>query len=423
MHALHVAGDTLVAIALAGSLFFSIDPSAARGKVLLYLVLTMAPFAVVAPLIGPAIDRVKGGGRVMMVASAGGRALACGLMITNLDSLALFPLAFAVLVLGKSYQVTKSSLVPTVVASDAELVEANSKLGLISGAVGFIAAIPGVLLSLAGAEYVVALAAVVFAVGVVAALALPRTTVATAAIEQAEKEELRSAGILLAASAMALVRGTVGFLTFLIAFWFRRTDTPSIWFGVVLAFSAIGGLTGSALGPVIRRHAREEVMLLGVLAGTGAAALLSLLIGGRPGAAVLAGWVGFAASSGKLAFDAIVQRDAPDANRGRSFARFETRFQLVWVTAATTPVLFPGGIPQAIGYLVIAGGCAAGVATYVIGLRSLRSTGRPPTPLRTKARKVVSARIAEHKRRTRPDGDPMAPPPGDWPAPDRRSST
>src|SRR5690349_8065938 len=52
-HALLGAGDTLVALALAGSLFFSISPDAARGRVALYLVLTMAPFAVVAPLIGP----------------------------------------------------------------------------------------------------------------------------------------------------------------------------------------------------------------------------------------------------------------------------------------------------------------------------------------------------------------------------------
>ena len=36
----------------------------------------------------------------------------------------------------------------------------------------------------------------------------------------------------------------------------------------------------------------------------------------------------------KLAFDSIVQRDAPDANRGRSFAKFETRFQIIWVVGA-----------------------------------------------------------------------------------------
>ena len=57
-----VAGDALIALALAGSLFFDIDPNAARWKVALYLALTMAPFAVVAPLIGPALDRLGAGG-------------------------------------------------------------------------------------------------------------------------------------------------------------------------------------------------------------------------------------------------------------------------------------------------------------------------------------------------------------------------
>ena len=47
VHVLAVAGDTLVTMALAGSLFFSISPHAARNRVALYLLLTMAPFAVV----------------------------------------------------------------------------------------------------------------------------------------------------------------------------------------------------------------------------------------------------------------------------------------------------------------------------------------------------------------------------------------
>ena len=58
-HAMSAAGDGAVAIALAGSLFFSLDYEAARWRVVLYLVLTLLPFTVVAPLIGPAIDRLK----------------------------------------------------------------------------------------------------------------------------------------------------------------------------------------------------------------------------------------------------------------------------------------------------------------------------------------------------------------------------
>ena len=54
-----LAGDTLVTISLAGSLFFSISPHEAKSKVFLYLVLTLAPFSIVAPFLGPLIDRSR----------------------------------------------------------------------------------------------------------------------------------------------------------------------------------------------------------------------------------------------------------------------------------------------------------------------------------------------------------------------------
>src|SRR5918998_1339367 len=119
-HALGMAGDALVTMALAGSLFFSISPGAARGRVALYLILTMAPFAVVAPLIGPLLDRKRGGRRMMVIVSSAGRALACVFMVQNLESVLLFPLAFTVLVLSKAYFVTKSALVPTTVRGERE---------------------------------------------------------------------------------------------------------------------------------------------------------------------------------------------------------------------------------------------------------------------------------------------------------------
>ncbi len=73
-HVLSTAGDTLVTISLAGSLFFSISPEAAKSKVILYLLLTMAPLAVVAPLMGPVIDKSRGARRALVVASTSLRA-------------------------------------------------------------------------------------------------------------------------------------------------------------------------------------------------------------------------------------------------------------------------------------------------------------------------------------------------------------
>ena len=42
-HALAASGDGAIALALAGSIFFNISPSAARTSIALYLVLTIAP--------------------------------------------------------------------------------------------------------------------------------------------------------------------------------------------------------------------------------------------------------------------------------------------------------------------------------------------------------------------------------------------
>src|SRR4029079_2814804 len=95
-----------------------------------------------APFIGPFIDRAPGGRRLIMQLTAVGRALLFAIMIFHLDDLLLFPLSFGVMILQKTYSVSRSALIPTVVNNKTELVEANSKLGLISGAVGAIAAAP-----------------------------------------------------------------------------------------------------------------------------------------------------------------------------------------------------------------------------------------------------------------------------------------
>lgn len=366
-HALSTAGDTLVATALAGSLFFSISPDAARTRVALYLVLTMAPFALVAPLIGPWIDRKAGGRRTMVLLSCAVRAGVCLLMTDDMNGLLLFPEAFAVLVLGKGYQVARASLVPGLVRDESQLVEANSKLVLISGVVGLIAAVPGVALLQLGPSWVLGAATIVFAAGTLTAYRIPRTRVAVERAGPVERAELRGAGILLAASAMAVLRGVVGFLAFLVAFALRGDGAPAWWFGVVLAASALGALAGAGVAPRLRRVVVEERILLGCLVVVAGSALAMLWLDGRLGAAVLAAVVGLGATAGKLCFDSIVQRDAPDANQGRSFARFETRFQLVWVAGAFVPVVLP--VPLPVGYVGIVVTTAAAAFLYATGRR------------------------------------------------------
>lgn len=417
VHAFSVAGDALIAVALANSLFFSIDPTQARWKVALYLVLTMAPFAVVSPLIGPAIDRAKSGRKWMVVGSAGLRVVICIFMVGDLDSLLLFPEAFAILVLGKGYQVAKSAIVPTTVRTDAELVEANSKLSLISGLAGFAAVVPGlILLKLGGSEWVIGLAAMVFTVAALAATRLPATPIAVEPVNEAERSELHSTGIQLAAGGMGLLRGVVGFLAFLLAFELRRNDDPTWHFGVIVAASAVGGLIGAGLAPRIRQTTVEEDMLIGSLGFTVVVALLAAWAGGLTGYAVIALAVGLTAGTAKLAFDSIVQRDAPDANRGRTFARFETKFQIIWVLGAFIPVLLP--IPARLGLLMVAVVAAFAAASYLVGRRAAREQasrpasrrGREPQPPASVLSSVRGA-IGHHRavRKARAEAKPENP--------------
>ena len=369
-HAFAVAGDSLVTMALAGSLFFSISPGEARGRVALSLVLTIAPFAVVAPLLGPILDRVRGGRRLIVFGAAGGRAAAAVVAARVIDGLLLFPVAFVLLVLSKAHAVAKSSLVPTVVESKEELVEANSRLALLSAVVGLVAAIPGVaVLKLLGSDWVMRAAALSFSACAVTSLRVVQVRPDDPAVRAAASAELRDAGIRLAGTAMGVLRGSVGFLTFLLAFGLRRDGAPAWVFGAVLVASIAGTLVGNAVAPAVRRSMVEERLLAGSLGVVVAAGLTAAYLGGRVGGAAAAALLGVAASGGKLAFDSLVQRDAPDAAQGRWFARFEAVFQLAWVAGALLPVAFPVGFT--VGYLTLALAASAAVFVYVSGLRAV----------------------------------------------------
>ncbi|MEO6987303.1 MAG: MFS transporter [Aquihabitans sp.] len=339
-HAASAMGDAMVAASLAGSLFFTLPAGDARTPVLRYLVITMLPFALLSPAIGPLIDRMKGGHRLMVIASTVGRAAASYLMATQVqsESLIFFFYALCLLVFQKAYQVGRSALVPTVVSNPTELVEANSKLALLSGIAGFVGVIPAVILLQIGPEWSLGLAMVTYVVAGALATRIQPVLVAKESADVSERIELRGATIIMAGTAMGLIRASVGFLTLLIAFDFRGGDREPWQFALVGGVSVLSQLLGAAAGPRIRKVTSEENLLTGVLALVAVGGFLALLLGDVAGATVLGASIGFAAGGGKLAFDSILQRDAPDANRGRAFARFETRFQIMWVVGALVPV-------------------------------------------------------------------------------------
>lgn len=391
-HALVTAGDAAMVVALADSFFFDVDPNGARSKVLGFLLVSFAPFLLVAPFIGPAIDRVRGGRRMIVQGVTLARVLAQVLMVALGDGFALFPLVFVSLVLQKTYAVSRAALVPSVVRDDAELVEANSKLGVIAGVVSTVAVLPAGLLQLAiGSAATFTYGAIVFAAAFVASLQLTRETppqvIPTTARLDGEPVSFAAPTLTLAAAGMMIMRAAVGFMLFHLAFWFRTLDNGDVLLAAAVGCGSLGVFIGNSLGPRVRGMLHEERMLTLALAIPAAAGLAGALLGGTTAGIAVAVTVNFAAAIGRLAFDSLVQRDGPQANRGQAFARFETEFQLAWVVAAVLPVLIE--MPGRLGLLLVGAVGAASVVNFRIGLHA--ADGRTERAA-TRARRVPRVR-------------------------------
>jgi MFS family permease len=420
-HAASICGDVCLTVSLAGSLFFSVSPGQSREKVLLYLIITMAPFAVIAPLLSPLLDRIRGGRRLMILATCAVRGVLCLFIAryvnaSGAEALLIYPLAFGLLVMQKTYSIARSALVPSLVGGERELVTANSRLAIIAVVGGFVGALPAIgAYKLFGAEGSLILAALVYALAAMLSWQIPRVEREQVGPDtELEKEELHAPSIILAGSAMGLLRGAVGFLTFFLAFGLRYNDEAPWVFGLVLVLSGVGGFIGNILAPHLRKIAREEVILAGslVLPAVGclfAARSASLAMTTFGALLIAAG-----AAAGRVAFDSLLQRDAPDAIRGRSFARFETRFQITWVAGALIPVAIPPVYQDLrIGLFVLAIGLGFAGLSYIAGMRAAREAVARRRRRMERTRETVErgfraglARLRHPGRRARTSGEP-----------------
>ena len=365
-----MAGDTLVTVSLAGSLFFSVSPTEAKSKVLAYLLITIAPFAVVSPILGPLIDRSANGRRILVAISAGLRALLCWSMATHLNSLWLFPEAFLVLISSKLYVVTRGALVPEMARTDqfrehtSNVGESgwptqdeeeeqgfagfNAQLTLLGTFVGLIAGSIGAgLLKGVGASSVLVAASIVYVLATVASLRLQRPAkimgdrVVSLTQEQRDLNTLNPTGDVEVAwglTASALMRFSVGFTTFMLAFGLRREHAGLTWFACALAISGIGALVGLAVVTRVRNSVKESTLLTWSLLLTGSGAGVASSHPQLLAQVLLAGWLGLCAAIAQPSFDAITQRNVPSGAQGRTFARFAVRQQLLWVIGALIPV-------------------------------------------------------------------------------------
>jgi MFS family permease len=169
------AGDAFVIVALAGTIFFNTSVDQARGKVVLFLVVTMAPFAVLAPFIGPALDRVQQGRKYLLAGTLLARGLLCYAMAAAVSNpINLLPAAFGVLVLQKAYGVVRASVTPRLLPEQITLVTANARSQLIAVIAATIAAgvAEGVQVT-GGAAWVLRVGMVVYLGAMILALRLP----------------------------------------------------------------------------------------------------------------------------------------------------------------------------------------------------------------------------------------------------------
>jgi hypothetical protein len=137
--------------------------------------------------------------------------------------------------------------------------------------------------------------------------------------------------------------------------------------------SGVGGFLGNILAPQLRKIAREEIILAGALVLPAVGCLFAARSASITMTTVGALLVAAGAAAGRVAFDSLLQRDAPDAVRGRSFARFETRFQITWVVGALIPVAIPPVYQDLrVGLLALAVGLGFAGLSYIAGMRAAR---------------------------------------------------
>ncbi|WP_432881765.1 MFS transporter [Kribbella sp. CA-245084] len=387
--AVNAAGDTAFAVSLAGTVFFTVPSDQARDRVALFLVLTMAPFALMAPLIGPILDRFRHGRRWAIGATLGVRAFLVWSLASSISghgSAWLYPAALGCLVASKAYGVTRASAVPRLLPKQITLVTANSRISLAGVAGATIGAGIAAAFASIGPQWSLRWAALVYIVGLILAIRLPNAVDSPADEEvtgTAGREARRRA--ITAAVARGIrcnlgLRFVSGFLTMYLAFLLR--DQPisgvkgAVAAGAVIAAAGLGNSLGTILGSLLKARKPEAVVLV-VLLADAIVAVAAAVLYGLPILIALGLVAGLCSSLGKLSLDAMIQRDVPESVRTSVFARSETVLQLAWVIGGGCGIVLPL-IPR-LGF-----GFLAGVLVVVVFLvLRMRPAARPTEgPLR-----------------------------------------
>ena len=360
MHFFNTAGDTAVAISLAGSLFFQVPSGEARGQVALFLALTMLPFAIVAPLLGPFLDRFAHGRRWAIGATMALRAFLCWGLATSVsgDSPWLFAAALGVLVSSKAYGVTRAAAVPRLLPRDFTLVRANGRVSM-AGTVGATVSAPlAALCSLAGPEWSLRFAFALFVIATVCAIRLPEKVDSSAGEQElvllgpvsatTGKNRMRvriPPAVAFALRANCGPRWLSGFLLMFMAFLLRENPPDSglraeILIGLVIGAAGAGNALGILLASLLKRIDPGVTVVLALVTVAGSTLVCALFYGVLT--LVLLGLTaGLAQSLAKFCLDASIQRDVPARVQASAFARSDTTLQLAWVIGGFVGIALP----------------------------------------------------------------------------------
>ncbi|OPF84800.1 hypothetical protein VT50_0201105 [Streptomyces antioxidans] len=428
LHAVNSAGDMLITVALASTIFFSVPTDEARGRVALYLVITMAPFALLAPVIGPLLDRVPHGRRAAM---AGAMLTRVVLALTMAGAVAgggleLYPAALGVLVASKAYGVVRSAVVPRLLPPHFSLVKANSRVTL-GGLLATGAAAPlGAGLHQIGPSWPLYGASAIFLLGGFLSFTLPHkvdsakgearaqltsgqrqlrlpvpvtvrrpkarvggggavfSRIALSRIAfwrgRSRRPGLRTVGpsVLHALQACAALKTLSGFLTLFLAFLLRDQPLgglgPEISLGLAAVCAGGGNALGTAIGAWLRARGPELIIAV-VLSSALAVIIVSAAFYGAVTVAAVAATAGISQALGKLSLDALIQRDVPEEVRTSAFSRSETTLQMAWVVGGAIGIVLP--LHGVLGMAVAAAVIALGAALSVRGLLSAARQGLP----------------------------------------------
>jgi MFS family permease len=418
LHALSCAGDTLVTMGLAGTVFFGADAGAARSGVALYLLITMAPFALIAPIVGPVLDRFRHGRRWALAVTMLGRAFLAWLISDYIHAFGLYPAAFGVLILSRAYGVARSAAVPRLLPARLRLSEAGARASVFGTLAGAAVAPIGLLAFKFGPQWPLRVAAVLFLAGTVVALRLPPRADSdppetVPAIFRRGTKALSGRLVFATLAGAAVLRWAFGFLALFLAFAIKSKGLPTVVLGTrlgvggALALVAVGLGLGAFLATAVgtRLHIHRPALLqagsLILVAFVGAFALIrfNLLTLG-----LLCLGTAMAAGLSKLAVDAAIQERIPEQVRASAFAHSETVLMLAWVLGGATglvPFSPRFGVEVAVIILVLAAarGIVSAVALRKEKLQGVASGDVPPVPPEPER---TTKRLPARSRRRRP---------------------